>query len=87
MHGTPFVEIGCDEAGDTPTKNWQLGGWSVGAEKLGVPNYTDTLAATPHACSSCVVGCHREVEVAEPKQYAMKGPGPEYESLGRNNFV
>ena len=82
LHGTPFVEIGCDEAGDTPTKNWQLGGWPEGSEKLGVPNYTDTLQAKPHACSSCVVGCHREVEVAEPEQYAMKGPGPEYESLG-----
>jgi len=82
LHGTPFVEIGCDEAGDTPTKNWQMGGWPEGAEKLGVPLYTDVLAAKPHACSSCVVGCHREIEITEPKQYAMKGPGPEYESLG-----
>lgn len=82
LHGTPFVEIGCDDAGDTPTKNWQLGGWKEGAEKLGVPAYTDTLEAKPHACSSCVVGCHRDVTVTEPKEYAMKGPGPEYESLG-----
>ncbi len=82
LHGTPFVEIGCDQAGDTPTKNWQLGGWPEGAEKLGVPAYTDTLEAKPHACSSCVVGCHRDITVAEPQEYAMKGPGPEYESLG-----
>lgn len=82
LHGTPFVEIGCDADGDTPAKNWQLGGWSEGAEKLGVPNYTDVLGAKPHACNSCVVGCHREIEITEPKQYAMKGPGPEYESLG-----
>ncbi|WP_136799838.1 aldehyde ferredoxin oxidoreductase family protein [Desulfosediminicola ganghwensis] len=82
LHGTPFVEIGCDADGDTPTKNWSEASWPEGAEKLGVPNYTDVLGAKPHACSSCVVGCHREVEVAEPEKYAMKGPGPEYEALG-----
>lgn len=82
LHGTPFVEIGCDSDGDTPTKNWQQAHWPEGAEKLGCPSYTDELKAKPHSCNSCVVGCHRDIEITEPTEYAMKGPGPEYESLG-----
>ncbi len=82
LHGTPFVEIGCDADGDTPTKNWRESSWPEGAEKLGTPNYTDVLNAKPHGCHSCVIGCHRDIEITEPNEYAMKGPGPEYESLG-----
>lgn len=29
-----------------------------------------------------MIGCHRDIEITEPAEYAMKGPGPEYESLG-----
>jgi len=82
LHGTPFVEVGCDADGDTPTKNWREAHWPEGAEKLGSPNYTDTLNAKPHGCAYCVVGCHRDIEISEPEAYKMKGPGPEYESLG-----
>ncbi|HAX98549.1 MAG TPA: aldehyde ferredoxin oxidoreductase [Candidatus Atribacteria bacterium] len=82
MHGTPFVEVGCEELGDTPVKYWSGDVWSEGANKLGSPNYTDVLNAKPWPCKFCVVGCHRHIKVKEPIEYAMEGAGPEYETLG-----
>ena len=82
VHGTPFVEVGCEELGDTPVKYWSGDVWTDGAKKLGSPNYTDVLNAKPWPCKFCVVGCHRHIKVEEPIEYAMEGAGPEYETLG-----
>lgn len=82
LHGTPFVEIPCEEVGDTPIKYWSGDTWREGAKRLGSPNYTDVLKAQPWPCKFCVVGCHRHVKVEEPAEYALEGAGPEYETLG-----
>lgn len=82
LHGTPFVETGCEEDGDTPIKYWSGDVWTEGAQKLGTPNYTDVLNAKPYPCRFCVVGCHRDIKVEAPSKYATEGPGPEYETLG-----
>ena len=82
LHGTPFVEIPCEEVGDTPIKYWSGDTWTEGAKQLGSPNYTDGLKAQPWPCKFCVVGCHRHVKVEEPAEYALEGAGPEYETLG-----
>lgn len=82
VHGTPFVEIGCEEQGDTPVKYWSGDVWTEGAMKLGIPNYTEVLEAKPWPCKFCVVGCHRHVKIETPLEYALEGAGPEYETLG-----
>jgi aldehyde:ferredoxin oxidoreductase len=82
LHGTPFVEIPCEEVGDTPIRYWSGDTWTEGARKLGCPNYTDQLKAQPWPCKFCVVGCHRHVKIEEPVEYGLEGAGPEYETLG-----
>jgi len=82
VHGTPFVEVSSEEAGDTPIKYWSGDTWTEGAKKLGCPNYTDQLKAQPWPCKYCVVGCHRHIKIEAPVEYALEGAGPEYESLG-----
>jgi aldehyde:ferredoxin oxidoreductase len=44
VHGTPFVEVGCEELGDTPVKYWSGDVWTDGAKKLGSPNYKDSCS-------------------------------------------
>jgi len=82
LHGTPFVEVGCEEQGDTPIKYWSGDVWPEGAKKLGSPVYTEVLKAQPLPCRFCVVGCHRHIKIEEPAEYALEGSGPEYETLG-----
>ena len=33
-------------------------------------------------CLYCPMGCHRDIEIKEPADYKLKGPSPEYETLG-----
>lgn len=79
--GTAAIMVGSVESGDAPVKYWAGDVWQEGAEKLGSPAFTEDLNAKPHPCAFCTVGCHRHIKVDEPVEYAMEGPGPEYESL------
>lgn len=81
LHGTPFVLIPGEDAGDVPIRYWSGDTWKEGAQKIGTPYYTETLKAKPTPCKYCVVGCHRHVKIEEPEEYAMEGAGPEYESI------
>jgi aldehyde:ferredoxin oxidoreductase len=81
-HGTPSLPITLEGFGDMPIKYWTGDIWPDGAEKIGAPNYTSLLSAKPNPCLYCPVGCHRSIEITEPENYRLKGPGPEYETLG-----
>ena len=81
-HGTPGLPITAEGYGDMPIKYWTGDTWPEGAEKIGAPNYTKVLSAKPYPCLYCPIGCHRKIEIKEPTEYKLKGPGPEYETLG-----
>ncbi len=81
-HGTPNLCISAEAFGDMPIKYWSGDVWPEGAKALGAPNYTQVLNAKPLPCMNCPAGCHRDIEVTEPGKYALKGPGPEYETCG-----
>ncbi|MCK4855878.1 MAG: hypothetical protein KAT31_16475, partial [Bacteroidales bacterium] len=81
-HGTTALCESAEALGDMPIKYWEQDVWPEGAEKLGAPNYTEVLNAKPYPCKFCPVGCHRNIKITEPAQYAQEGIGPEYETLG-----
>ena len=81
-HGTPGLCEDAEALGDMPIKYWDGDVWPEGAKKLGGENYTNALNAKPYPCKYCPIGCHRAITIDEPKAYAMKGIGPEYETLG-----
>ena len=88
-HGTAFVCSPFAKKGNLPLKNWRLGDWPEGVEKLGAPRYTEVLNAKPWPCAFCTLQCHRYIEIPTGK-YAMKGVGPEYENeamLGFNLMI
>jgi len=82
QHGTPGLCEDAEALGDMPIKYWDGDVWPEGARKLGGESYTDSLNAKPYPCKYCPIGCHRKITIEEPKEYAMEGIGPEYETLG-----
>jgi len=81
-HGTPGLCEDAEAIGDMPIKYWDGDVWPEGAKKLGGESYTNALRAKPYSCKYCPIGCHRQITIEEPKEYAMEGIGPEYETLG-----
>ena len=81
-HGTPNLCVTAEGLGDMPIKYWAGDVWPEGAKRLGAPNYTEVLNAKPYPCKFCPVGCHRNIKITEPRQYALEAVGPEYETLG-----
>lgn len=79
-HGTPSALMSSAESGNLPIKYWSGDTWD-GADKLAAPRYTKILNARPMACINCNIACHRRIVITEPPEYAMKRPGPQYESL------
>lgn len=82
LNGTPGLCETAEGLGDMPIKYWSGDTFTEGARKLGAPNYTTVLNAKPLPCKFCPVGCHRHIQITEPAEYALEGPGPEYETLG-----
>ena len=80
--GTAGLVLGCEQTGDFPVKNWQLGQWEEGAAKISGPAMKETINKKNYYCAGCVVGCGRHVLVEEGPYAPVKGGGPEYETLG-----
>ncbi len=70
-----------EESGNLPLKNFSMVGWKEGAEKIGLPGYTEILKPKPHGCIYCPIACHRSVNITFSDNFIYKGPGPEYETL------
>jgi len=67
--------------GDIPIKNWLLGSWEEGAEKLSGQTMTKTILSGRYYCSGCIIGCGREVSFEDERFGKVEGAGPEYETL------
>jgi aldehyde:ferredoxin oxidoreductase len=81
-NGTANIIQSCELAGDLPIKNWQLGRWEEGAERISGGTMSRTILTGRFYCARCIVGCGRVVRVEDQRFGAVEGGGPEYESLG-----
>ncbi len=79
-HGTPSAVMASAESGNLPIKYWSGDTWK-GAEKITAPRFTKVLNVRPMASMNCPIACHRGVTITDPPEYAMKRPGPQYETL------
>ncbi len=75
--GVPNTEL----YGDLPLKNWLLGSWKEGAEKISGQRMAETILAGHYRCFGCPIGCGKDIEVKEGPYAGLKGHGPEYETL------
>ena len=69
------------ETSEIGMKYWTQGTWDE-ASNLYPENIKDALSWSPVACLNCPIACHKSAKVEEPKKFAYKGYGPEYESVG-----
>ncbi|HIH98361.1 MAG TPA: aldehyde ferredoxin oxidoreductase family protein [Thermoplasmata archaeon] len=77
-HGQPIVVVPREANGLLPIMNFKQDRWKEGAEKIGVPRYTEELKIKRWPCEYCVMGCHRKITA---KGYPNETSGPEYETL------
>lgn len=80
-YGTSGGMRAIEYLGDLPVKNWLLGSWEEGAEKLSGQTMAKTILSGRYYCSGCIVGCGREVSFESEKYGRVEGAGPEYETL------
>ncbi len=80
--GTAGLLLPLHDIGETPVKNWQLGGWPEGARKLCGEEITRTIKTGGFACARCVIRCGQKIKVSEGPFAPTEGAGPEYESIG-----
>jgi aldehyde:ferredoxin oxidoreductase len=67
--------------GDMPIKNWSVGAWTDGAQKLSGVRMAETIGTGNHTCYACPISCKRDVVVPAGPYATPKGHGPEYETV------
>ncbi len=80
--GTPGLVTPCEQLGDFPVKNWTLGSWEEGASRINGVQLAEKYLTGRFHCSSCPIGCGRQIAINTGKYAGVLGGGPEYETLG-----
>lgn len=84
VYGTSYVPDITNEAGVLPTFNFQFGQFE-GAHKINGPTLKEHFLIRHTGCYGCPLACGRLTEVKGEiwgEQYAGRGEGPEYETIG-----
>ena len=71
----------CEYVGNFPVRNWSVGRWTEGAEKITGYTMTEKRLINNYSCGHCAIGCGRVVESAEGPHKGKDVAGPEYETL------
>ncbi len=88
--GTSRSILPGEAIGDLPIKNWQMGDWSEGAQKINGRKMAETILVGRYACNQCPVACGRTVKITEGPYAPVDGGGYEYETgalLGSNLLI
>lgn len=80
LYGTSRSISPAEALGDLPIKNWQLGNWSEGAEKISGRRMAETILVGRYSCHGCPLACGRVVKVPDGPFAAVDGAGYEYET-------
>lgn len=82
QYGTSGGLMLAEKMGDLPIKNWRVGAWEKGAERISGQTMAETILTGNYHCSGCVIGCGRVAKQYFPPFTGIDGGGPEYETLG-----
>jgi aldehyde:ferredoxin oxidoreductase len=75
--GVPATEM----MGDLSIKNWTLGSWEEGAQRISGQRMAETILDRHTHCFACPIGCGKNVHIKEGPYAGVRGHGPEYETL------
>lgn len=62
-------------------KNWAIGNWVEGAEKIGGEAMARDFVVSNYHCLTCVVGCGKTVRITRGIYAGTEVGGLEYETL------
>lgn len=79
-YGTANGLLTFERMGDMPIRNWSVGQWTEGAERISGQHMAETILTDTYACGGCPIGCGRIVEITRGPYRGVKGAGPEYET-------
>jgi len=65
--------------GDLPIKNWQLGAWKEGAQKISGQAMQPVYLDKHYTCFACPIRCGK---IYKSEELGTYGHGPEYETIG-----
>ena len=85
--GTSGGMVAVESFGDLPIRNWTLGAWAEGAQKISGQAMQPKYLAKHYSCYACPIRCGK---IYEHKGKGLFGHGPEYETiamLGANCLV
>lgn len=77
--GTSGGVVTVEAFGDLPIKNWQLGAWKEGAQKITGQTVQPDNLAKHYSCFACPIRCGK---IYRNEKKGLYGHGPEYETLG-----
>jgi aldehyde:ferredoxin oxidoreductase len=80
-YGTAGAVPALERFGDMPIRNWTVGEWEDGAQRISGQQMAETILTGTYACGGCPIGCGRVVEIKGGRFAGVKGAGPEYETL------
>ena len=80
LYGTSRSITPSEALGDLPIKNWQLGNWSEGAEKISGRKMAETILVGRYSCHGCPIACGRVVKISNGPFSPVDGGGYEYET-------
>lgn len=80
LYGTSRSISPAEALGDLPLKNWQLGNWSEGAERISGKRMAETILVGRYSCHGCPLACGRVVKVSDGPFAPVDGAGYEYET-------
>ncbi|MDW7673429.1 MAG: aldehyde ferredoxin oxidoreductase family protein [Bacillota bacterium] len=80
--GTSSGVIGHESYGNFPLRNWTMGRWPEGVEKISGHKMADTILTGNYRCKTCIIGCGRKVKIESGPYKGVNGAGPEYETIG-----
>lgn len=80
-HGTAGGVVGNAALADMSAKNWTIGDWMDGAEKIGGDVITKNYLVGRYYCPGCATGCGRRVRIPRGEYTDTVSAGPEYETL------
>ena len=80
LYGTSRSITPAEALGDLPIKNWQLGNWTEGAEKINGRKMAETILTGRYSCLGCPIACGRIVKISNGPFSPVEGGGYEYET-------
>ena len=80
--GTSSGVLGHESYGNFPVKNWLVGRWPEGAERISGQRMAETILVGKYRCKTCIIACGRKVKIEEGPYKGVEGAGPEFETIG-----